>query len=435
MAKLRERQRAQRRKMIALAKKRMRLLERRVLLRQRAMQARLQAMTRKEARLRMLQFRIKARQKNTTFQLSKTRKILITISQQMSYYRRIRRNYILKRLQVLRRFQMKKASRLRLRWFRYQRQTADVRRRQRLLALRKKRTARRMREYQNNVKAWFKKQQQKLTTFVVRTRTSRTGKKREEILSKKLSSKKTKKPPRAVEGTALKIPDLFWSFEDSAGGVSHDAIHKTVARFLGGAKVVSTSARGHVASPSTARGWISLGDYKGKCFSDPSKCKHNGMTMMTSLKLNKRNLHKKFSSYFLSSGGQTTQARGFAFLHLANRYIIILSTHNKQWKIETRNLPQGWMNVAFTWKNDDLLKMYVNGKEVARGKAVTVSRAKDAFTTLEIGRPNNSHSPHFRIPLEIDNFVLWERSLTSEEIKALAKKDAGKPALRDTKKE
>lgn len=146
------------------------------------------------------------------------------------------------------------------------------------------------------------------------------------------------------------------------------------------------------------------------------------MTMMTSLKLNKRNLHKKFSSYFLSSGGQTTQARGFAFLHLANRYIIILSTHNKQWKIETRDLPQGWMNVAFTWKNHDLLKMYVNGKEVARGKAVTVSRPKDAFTTLEIGRPNNSHSPHFRISLEIDNFVLWERSLTSEEIKALAKK-------------
>lgn len=174
MAKLRARQRAQRRKMIALAKKRMRLLQRRVLLRQQAMQARLQAMTRRAARLRMLQFRIKARQKNTTFQLSKTRKILTTISQQMSYYRRIRRNYILKCLQVLRRYQMKKASRLRLRWFRYQRQTVDVRRRQRLLALRKKRTARRMREYQKNVKAWFKKQQQKLTTFVVRTRTSRS---------------------------------------------------------------------------------------------------------------------------------------------------------------------------------------------------------------------------------------------------------------------
>lgn len=70
------------------------------------------------------------------------------------------------------------------------------------------------------------------------------------------------------ETTALKIPDLFWSFEDSAGGVSHDAIHKTVARFLGGAKVVSTSARGHVASTSTARGWISLGDYKGNTSND-----------------------------------------------------------------------------------------------------------------------------------------------------------------------
>ena len=59
----------------------------------------------------------------------------------------------------------------------------------------------------------------------------------------------------------LKIADLLWPFEDSAGGVSHDAIHNSVARFMGGAKVVSESARGRVAT--TRSGWISLGDYKG----------------------------------------------------------------------------------------------------------------------------------------------------------------------------
>ena len=143
---------------------------------------------------------------------------------------------------------------------------------------------------------------------------------------------------------------------------------------------------------------------------------------MASLKLNSKQFHEKSSSYFMSSGGQTTQAKGFAFLHLANRFIIVLSTHNKQWRLETRDLPQGWINMAFTWKKDDFLKLYVNGKEATRGKAVAVSRPKDTFTTLEIGRPNNSHSRNFRIPLEIDNLGLWEKALTSDEIKALANK-------------
>ena len=143
---------------------------------------------------------------------------------------------------------------------------------------------------------------------------------------------------------------------------------------------------------------------------------------MASLKVDTKQFHKKSSSYFLSSGGQTTQARGFAFLHLANRYIVILSTNNKQWKLETRDLPQGWINVAFTWKKHDLLRLYVNGREVASGKSVTVSRPKDMFSTLEIGRPNNSHSPNFRVSLEIDNLALWEKALTSDEIDALANK-------------
>ena len=162
-----------------------------------------------------------------------------------------------------------------------------------------------------------------------------------------------------------------------------------------------------------------------KCFSDPDHCKHQGMTVMASLKLDKKHFHKKSSSYFLSSGGQTTQSRGFAFLHLLNRYIVILSTKDKQWKLETRDLPEGWVNVAITWKKNGFLKLYVNGKEVSSGKPITVSRPKDSYSSLEVGRPNNSHSPNFRVPLEIDNIALWEKALTSQEIGALAKKSKG----------
>lgn len=160
----------------------------------------------------------------------------------------------------------------------------------------------------------------------------------------------------------------------------------------------------------------------GKCFSDPDKCRNHGMTIMASLKLDKKYFHKKSSSYFLSSGGQTTQARGFALLHILNRYILILSTKDNQWKLETRDLPDGWFNIAFSWEKKGLLKLYVNGQEKARGEAMSVLRPKDSFSSLQVGRPNNSHSPKFRVPLEIDNITLWEKALTSKEIGTLADK-------------
>lgn len=238
-----------------------------------------------------------------------------------------------------------------------------------------------------------------------------------------LNSKKDKEANTAVP-KEFRSADFFWSFEDASGAyISHDTVQKRPARLMGGSRVVPETGRGLVASTGKARGWISLGDFTGKCFSDPDQCRDRGMTMMTSLKLDKKYFHKKSSSYFLSSGGQTTQARGFALLHILNRYILILSTKNSQWKLETRDLPDGWFNIAFSWEKKGLLKLYVNGKEVSRGEAMSVSRPKDSFSTLQVGRPNNSHSPKFRVPLEMDNIALWERALTSKEIGALADKD------------
>lgn len=74
-----------------------------------------------------------------------------------------------------------------------------------------------------------------------------------------------------------------------------------------------------------------------------------------------------------------------------------------------------------------ILKLYVNGKEITSGKSFKVLRPNDASSHLEIGRPNNSDAPTFRVPLEIDNLALWERALASDEINVLAKR--GKKAF------
>ena len=154
------------------------------------------------------------------------------------------------------------------------------------------------------------------------------------------------------------------------------------------------------------------------CFSDPGQCADRGMTVMSWLKLNKTSLSQTTSSYIMSSGGQSTKARGFAVLYLPKRYIVILSTKNKQWKLDTPVLPSGWFNLAFTWRENGQLKLYVNGTHVASGNPALVSRPLDSFTTFVIGRPNNSEKPLYRFPLKINDFALWERELSEKDIRS-----------------
>ena len=154
------------------------------------------------------------------------------------------------------------------------------------------------------------------------------------------------------------------------------------------------------------------------CFSDPGQCAEKGMSVMSWLKLNKTSLSQTTSSYIMSSGGQSTKARGFAVLYLPKSYIVILSTRNKQWKLDTPVLPSGWFNLAFTWRETGQLKLYINGTHVATGSPALVSRPQDSFTTFDIGRPNNSEKPLYRFPLKISELALWERELSDKEIKS-----------------
>lgn len=163
----------------------------------------------------------------------------------------------------------------------------------------------------------------------------------------------------------------------------------------------------------------------GKCFSDPETCKGKGLTVITSLKLDQSTLSKGSSSYIMSSGGQTTKARGFALVHINNQYVLILGTKTKQWMIKTPTLPSDWFKLAFTWHNDGDLKLYINGKMVSSAKGSQVARPKDAFTTLTMGRPNNSNTNKYRLGLEVDSVGLWETALSEEEISNIMKSGEG----------
>lgn len=132
--------------------------------------------------------------------------------------------------------------------------------------------------------------------------------------------------------------------------------------------------------------------------------------------MDKDNIRSKPSAYILSTGGQTTKARGFALLRLAKKYILILSTKDHQWKLETSDLPDGWFNLGVTWQDDKQLKMFVDGKVVATSKAIKVSRPVDSFTSFDIGRPNNSPSNKHRMPMSVHSIALWEEALPDHKI-------------------
>ena len=102
MAKLRARQQAEWRWMVALARKRIKLLRRKILLRQWAIRARYCRLHQRATRLRTLQFRIRARQRRMGMRLIMIRRGLVSISQKMSYYRCLRRYAILRHLKTLR---------------------------------------------------------------------------------------------------------------------------------------------------------------------------------------------------------------------------------------------------------------------------------------------------------------------------------------------
>jgi len=237
--------------------------------------------------------------------------------------------------------------------------------------------------------------------------------------------KKTKK--NAVVKNSPK-PKYYWSFDLHKGEPALDLIHNQKADLENGAHVVVSHGKGSIVDTKTSENAsINLGDFKGKCFSDPDTCKDKGLTVVTSLKLDQSTLSKASSSYIMSSGGQTTKARGFALVRINKQYVLILGTKNKQWMVKTPTLPSDWFKLAFTWHNDGDLKLYVDGKMVSSAKSTAVARPKDAFTALTMGRPNNSNTNKYRLGLEVDSVALWETELTYQQIADIMKSGVNIP--------
>lgn len=74
-----------------------------------------------------------------------------------------------------------------------------------------------------------------------------------------------------------------------------------------------------------------------------------------------------------------------------------------------------WTHILFTWTNVDGLKVYINGTLSAEDKTGNVSENYgDPHTDLVIGTSNRDYR-HY-VTGAFDEFVIWERALTPNEI-------------------
>jgi hypothetical protein len=243
------------------------------------------------------------------------------------------------------------------------------------------------------------------------------------------------KKDNTAKGVLTKDPFLdashYWPLETSHSILTTDIVSGHNAILMGGAKIkdnqefVTTEKRGS---------YIIAGDFKGTCFSNPDKCIMNGMTVSVWINMKKDAVNKKQDAYILSSGGQSKKSRGLAFLYFHGRYVYVVSTKTKQWKMYIDEIPTDqWVNLAFVWRNNEYLTYYLNGEKKQTVNATVASRPSIEYTILTISRPNNAVNTEFMYPLEMCCLALWDKPLKKQQIKSIydsIKKLHDHPALK-----
>ncbi|XP_058959077.2 uncharacterized protein [Pocillopora verrucosa] len=224
-----------------------------------------------------------------------------------------------------------------------------------------------------------------------------------------------------------------WPFNDAQADSSPDLVGNFPAQLKDGARIVDSAARGKVASTLEQNSWIDLGNFKGRCISDPSLCA-NGVTMIFWARIEQAALltDQQLPKYVLSSGGSDHRSRGFSFFHQNYQFVLRVSAAEKEWRIE---IPQGqiplnsWFSFAFTWKNEEGLKYYINGTE-AGIKQMSESLGQirgNEFNDLRISKPNHNNLVQEMLPMKFDQFATWNRILQPDEVNQAFNQGGGLP--------
>ncbi|KAJ6659040.1 hypothetical protein lerEdw1_019342 [Lerista edwardsae] len=154
-----------------------------------------------------------------------------------------------------------------------------------------------------------------------------------------------------------------------------------------------------------------FGSHQNSCITNPEFCEPKGVTFSFFWKTQEQ------QTLTLPAYGDQVLSRGFKIYFSENKGCIELFNRQLSKKWEARFIPPGprWTHVLFTWKSDDGLKVYVNGT------LNTTDPNGSAFYSYEDSNSNmltgSEGDPTERyISGAFDEFIIWERVLTPDEI-------------------
>ncbi|XP_071796317.1 uncharacterized protein [Asterias amurensis] len=178
--------------------------------------------------------------------------------------------------------------------------------------------------------------------------------------------------------------------------------------------------------------YLDLGDFKDTCISDPGLCK--SMTWSLWLKINTSSGFTG-NRYYISSGGQSSQAVGFALLYKSDLEKFALISRSVRNTIDKRykknRIPlDSWFHLAVTIEIKQKVvkdvKLYIDGEFMLQDETRTpIAGIEGRYTKLYLGMPNTVDENHMLTTYSgsaaYSNLMMFDRLLNQDQIKNLMK--------------
>uniref|UniRef100_A0A8C1L510 Adhesion G protein-coupled receptor D1 n=1 Tax=Cyprinus carpio TaxID=7962 RepID=A0A8C1L510_CYPCA len=179
--------------------------------------------------------------------------------------------------------------------------------------------------------------------------------------------------------------------------------------------------------------FLHFGNYKDSCISDPALCGPAGITFSFFWKNNEVD-----SRFAIASGGKVISSGFSVYSNPYGGYVEFYTRgDSKTWKAHIKLPGPYWTHVLFTWTQTEGLKVYINGTFSVGDPTGNVSlNYGDPYADLVIGTGNTGNYNHYATGA-FDEFVIWERALSPQDIWMYYKAAIGKllwrlPKLRTT---
>eukprot|EP00057_Strongylocentrotus_purpuratus_P007353 XP_011661827.1 PREDICTED: uncharacterized protein LOC100890777 [Strongylocentrotus purpuratus] len=170
-------------------------------------------------------------------------------------------------------------------------------------------------------------------------------------------------------------------------------------------------------------GYVSIGDYAGKCLSDPSICSPAGMTVSFWVQLDNIDHFQDVATnpeglgYILSSGAQVANSRGFSVTYDGTTVTTEAVSTNMMWtaSFDDADFGRNWTNFAITWSSVSGLEVLTDGELRATDPLGTSlsSATTDTHTVVHLGKRNDQESGY--LGGAFDDVAIWIYTIDFED--------------------